>query len=95
MDKILQFVEEFDRTPIEKSSDVNSIITDQICNSPITMDEILTHLAKLKSRKAAGADSISGEFIKYTSDDIAPTLFTLYNSILDKGDCQKHGLRVS
>ncbi len=66
MDKIKQFVEEFDRTPIEKPSDVNSIITDEICNSPITMDEMLAQIAKLNSRKAEGADGISGEFIKYT-----------------------------
>ncbi len=79
MDKIKQFLEVFTRTPEEKPSEEYSIITDEICNSPITMDEILALLAKLKNRKSAGADGINDEFIKYIPYDITPTLFTLYN----------------
>ncbi len=86
MDEIKQFVDSFNSAPQEKLSEKNCIITDDICNSPITMDEILTHLHKLKNHKAAGADGLSGEFLKYIPDEIALTLHTLFNSILDRGE---------
>ena len=86
MKEIRKFVESFNKTPNKIPTDENSVLTNDICNSPITIDEIQTHLRKLKNRKAAGADGISGEFLKHVSDDMAPMLYTLYNSILEKGE---------
>ena len=64
----------------------NSTLSDDICNSPITEEEIKTHLRKLKNRKAAGADGIPGEFLKYAADELCDPLLLIYNSIFDRGD---------
>ncbi len=44
------------------------------------------YVQKLKIHKAAGADSLNREFLKYISDDIIPTLFAMYNCIFDRGE---------
>ncbi len=41
---------------------------------------------KLKNRKAAGVDVMCGECFKYVSDDLSPILYTLFNSIFDRGE---------
>ncbi len=62
------------------------MLSDDICNSAITMDEIQTHLKKLRNNKAAGIDGLCGEFFKYAFEQIAPLLFSLFNCIFDKGE---------
>ncbi len=86
MKEIEDFVSSYDAGLEEENIRDSLAMSDEICNSPITMIEIETHLQKLKLRKAAGADRLSGEFLKYISDDIVPTLFAIYNCILDKGE---------
>ncbi len=45
------------------------------------IEEIITHLTKLKNNKAAGADGISGKFLKYVSDDLAP-IYSIFLGLL-------------
>ncbi len=75
MDEIKEFVDSYKFDEEKTNIDLGSVLTDEICNSPITMVEIKTHLHKLRSHKAVGADVICGEFLKYVCDDICPTLY--------------------
>ena len=49
-------------------------LSDEICNGVITKKEIISHIDKLKSKKASGVDGIPREFIKYASDEICNIL---------------------
>ena len=40
-----------------------------VCDSPITLDEVLTAVSKLKNNKAAGEDDIRGEMLKAMDSD--------------------------
>ncbi len=62
------------------------ILSDDICNGPITYKETSLHIAKLKNNKAAGADGIPGEFVKYASEQLIGPLFTIFNFIFHHGD---------
>ena len=84
MSEIKNIILAYSRDHEESVPDEN--LSEDICNGLITMDEIKTHLSKLKNNKAAGIDGISGEFLKYVSDDICETLFALYNSMFERGD---------
>ena len=86
MNEIKHFVDSYKETIEEETPSFNSSLTDEICNSPITMEEIETHLKKLKNHRAAGADGLSGEFLKCVSADLAPTLYMLLNGIFDRGE---------
>jgi hypothetical protein len=86
MMEIQHFVESFETGLIEENPSFAETLTNDICNSPITLEEIEVHLKKLKNQKAAGADGLSGEFLKYVSDDIGPTLYSLFNSIFERGE---------
>ena len=89
MEKIMEFVNHYRGSTHEIETHIiteNISMTDEICNSPITLDEINTHIRKLKNNKAAGIDGVSGEFIKYACDELNTTLHVLFNSIFDRGD---------
>ena len=86
MMEIQHFVESFETGLNEENPSFTETLTNDICNSPITLEEIEVHLKKLKNQKAAGADGLSGEFLKYVSDDIGPTLYSLFNSIFERGE---------
>ena len=84
MSSITDFVKKYD---IDQSISTDKMeLSDDICNSPITLEEITTHLSKIKNNKAAGADGIPGEFLKYASDDICMPLSVIYNFMFEKGD---------
>ena len=85
MKDIQCFVENYTGIDIN-SYDINEMLTDDICNGPITVEEVTTHLRKLKNNKAAGSDGIPAEFLKYACDDICMPLCAVYNSILEKGE---------
>ena len=65
---------------------INNDISNEICNSSITEEEIKEHLEKLKNNKACGDDGLVGEFLKYAPHEVIPYLSFLFNSILDKGE---------
>ena len=69
-----------------ESSETDTDLTHDICNGPITMEEIYIHLARLKNRKAPGSDSIPGEFLKYAQKEIVDSLYCVYNYIFDQSD---------
>ncbi len=85
MTEIQHFVNSYNVGPEKGLTSFNLIMSDEICNSPITIEEIKTHLTKLKNQKAASADCLCGEFLKYVSDILAPTSYALFNGIFDGG----------
>ena len=54
-------------------------------NRPISREEVLLALSKLKPGKAAGPDMIIGEMLKYASNEIAPFFVKLFNYMFDYG----------
>ena len=54
-------------------------------NRPISKEEVLLALRKLKSKKAAGPDGLPGEFLKYASDVLAPFFVKFFNALFEKG----------
>ena len=57
-----------------------------LLNSPITNEEIMYGIRKLKNGKAHGRDGIGAEFYKNTCLSILPLLLTLFNKILHSGN---------
>lgn len=58
----------------------------QILNCPITNEEVIKSIYKLKIGKSQGIDSICAEFYRYTCDSIGPVLTVLFNKILTSGN---------
>ena len=58
----------------------------QFLNSPITLDEIIKAMKKLKCKKAAGVDGISAEFLKHGCNELLPALVLLFNTIITNGE---------
>ena len=84
MKEIRDFVLAYNIDSVE--SGFKESLSEDICNGPITIEEIIAHLGRLKNNKAAGADGIPGEFLKYVTDELCEPLFVLYNSMFDRGD---------
>ena len=61
-------------------------ITDYICDSVITEEEVLLHMKRLKNGKAAGIDGIPSEFYKHVTNELAVPFCTIFNYIFDNGD---------
>ena len=59
--------------------------TPPILNDPITSQEIMKCITKLKNKKSAGVDMIVNEYIKTTRDVMCPLYIKLFNKILDSG----------
>ena len=85
MQSITDFINRYDEN-VDIPPTENLDLSDAICNSPITLEEIRTHLRKIKNNKAAGADGIPGEFLKYVPDDICMPLLVIYNFMFERGD---------
>ena len=68
-----------------EESELNEGGNDMDYNRPISHEEVILALNRLKSGKAAGPDMIVGEMLKYASDDIAPFFVTLFNHMFDHG----------
>jgi hypothetical protein len=71
-----------------KSNDteLSKEITQEICNSSITMDEIAASIKRLKGNKACGVDGIPSEFFKYASESMVGPLTLLLNKMFDSGE---------
>jgi len=66
-----------------------------ICEGPITIDEIKYVLKKSKNNKSPGTDGIPGEFYKVFLNDISPFLLRSYQEGYLKGNLsitQKQGI---
>ena len=57
-----------------------------ILNKPITEEELVARLRRLKNKKACGIDGLSSEFLKYAEDILLQPLLALYNYMLEHGD---------
>jgi hypothetical protein len=60
---------------------------DNLLNRPISKEEVLLAVRKIKNRKAAGLDGIIGELLKYAckSDLILNFFVAFFNSLFDRG----------
>lgn len=59
-------------------------------NRPISYEEILFAIRKLKCSKAAGPDGIIPELLKYPCEFIAPYFLKLFNVLFEKGTYPKN-----
>ena len=66
----------------DESDDEN---VDVVFNRPISIEEVLLALRKLKSKKAAGPDGVIGEMLKNAAEFVAPFCVRFFNVLFDKG----------
>ena len=64
----------------------NNHISQQICDSKITMAEVSMHLRKLKNNKASGIDGIPAEFYKYASEKLISPFCSVFNYVFESGE---------
>ncbi len=57
-----------------------------ICNGSITKEEVLSHIDKLKSKKASGIDGVPDELIKHGQDILVEPLHGVFNFLFNKGE---------
>ena len=57
------------------------IVARKSCKESSPRDEVKECVAKLKNRKAAGADGIVNEFLKYGGEGMITMMVLLYNRI--------------
>ena len=50
---------------------------------PITKDEVMAGMQKLKNNRASGKDQIAGELLKYGGEELAEGLAAGYNRIFE------------
>jgi hypothetical protein len=64
----------------DESNDMDdeSVLNDEILNAPITKDEIVLALRKLKCKKAAGPDGVIGELLKYAGSVVVDFLLIFF-----------------
>ena len=87
-----QFYEHFkqlatDNNLVNSNTDLENTETDHsyILNDPITEQEVLKSIKKLKNNKAPGTDMIINEYIKTTKNILLPFYVMFFNKILDNG----------
>ncbi len=71
------------------SSAVTQIVQEihyDICNAPISSEEIDIHINRLKNDKTAGVDWIAGECLKYAASELNEPLQVIFNHVFEKGD---------
>jgi exonuclease III/hypoxanthine phosphoribosyltransferase len=86
MDEIKNFVIKYETSELVLNRTVDDPLANEICNAPITHDEVTVHLKKLKNNKSAGTDGLVAEFIKYAPDKIASILCAIFNRIFSEGN---------
>ena len=60
-------------------------VHDMEFNQPITLQEVVNAINKLKIKKAAGPDGIIAEILKYSCNKIAPFFVSFFNALFDRG----------
>ncbi len=69
-----------------EDTDFSKALTQDICNSPISIEEIIASTKRQKNNKACGIDGISSEFFKYALDQLGDPMTLLFNLVFDNGD---------
>ena len=59
--------------------------SESFLNRPISKEEVLLALRKLKNKKAAGPDGIIGEMLKNTGSYVLDFFVKLFNALFEKG----------
>ena len=57
----------------------------EMLDRPISREEILLAIRKIKRKKAPGPDGVIGEFFKYSSEKVLPFLLQLFNYLFENG----------
>ena len=76
---------EKDIAPLEEDSIVDDDQLGAEFNMPISEEEVLLAINKLKSGKAPGPDKIIGELLRHCNNIILPFFVKFFNEIFDKG----------
>ena len=76
-----------DDTLVNNNNEYENTETDfsYILNDPITEEEVLKNIKKLKNNKSSGTDMIINEYIKITESILLPLYIKFFNKILDSG----------
>ena len=74
-----------DESILETESVTHEVREMQVLDEPITENEVLKAITKLKNDKAAGYDNIVNEYIKSTKHILCKLYVKLFNRILDTG----------
>ena len=67
---------------LENEMEVEDI--DCYFNRPITKEEVLLSLRRIKKKKAAGPDGIIGEMLKYAGDDVVNIFVSFFQCFISK-----------
>lgn len=78
-------------TKLLDSIQLNRLLQDEaeLLSSPITTQEIIDSISKLKNGKSPGVDGYPGEYYKIFVNELAPILCRVYNYALDERDPPK------
>jgi len=68
---------------------------DKMQNFMVTQEEVFTELRKLKVGKSVGPDGLSNELLKMAAGSLAPSLTSLYNTILNSSTYPKTWKRAN
>ena len=83
MEKIERFIKHY-KVDVMEPTTIDTPLND-ILNAPITKDEVIYSLSKLKNNKASGIDGIPAEIFKYSGGIIDESLAILFNIIFNEG----------
>jgi hypothetical protein len=71
--------------PCDNNDDEELDVENELMNRPISREEVVIALRKIKNRKAAGPDGIIGEFLKTSCEKVVDFFVTFLNALFDKG----------
>ena len=60
-------------------------VYEEVLDGPITRDEVVLAIRKLKLGKSPGPDGLIGEFFKYSGNNVVDFLVKLFNKLFDNG----------
>ena len=65
--------------------DHEDLVVNGDMNRPISREEVLFALRKLKNRKAPGPDKIIGEMYKHSNEQVVDFFMKFFNVLFDNG----------
>ena len=76
---------EIDTDSENVSTDMEDVHINGCIDRPISKEEVLMAIRKLKNRKSAGPDGIIGELIKHSNEQMIDFFVKFFNTLFDKG----------
>ena len=84
--ELFEKISNYFETHKPESHEPNSGPLSECINAPITTEEVIHALKKLKTDKATGLDGIAAEFYKFSDGILNRPLVALFNYIFDNGE---------